>query len=541
MRRLILVAGPVAVALAVAIAGCAPVLNRAELTVLNAAEPETLDPAQITGQPEGRIALALFEGLTAFDEFGKTVQGVAERWDISPDGRVYTFHLRPDACWSDGSSVTSEDFIASWRRTLEPETASGYAYMLHPIAGAKAFNEGTLSDFSQVGLHAPDSRTLEVTLDYPTPYFLDLCAFVTLAPVHSQARGTLDGQWMRPGRLISNGAYRLDLWRVNDRVRLSRNPWYWNRDAVAMDTVDIFPTSNATTAFNLYHTGTADLMLDKNLTPVSLLDELRKRQDFHSAPFLATFFLRFNATRPPFNDPRVRKAFSHAIDRERIVERITRAGEEPASSFTPPGAGGYAPPSGPQLDLKAARALLAEAGYPGGAGFPRVTYLYNSSELQDYIAVEIKEMLRATLGIDLVLRNIEWKVYLNAMDQLEYDICRSSWVGDYNDPNTFLDCFVTDGGNNRTGWSNARYDELIAAAAREVDPQRRHDIFREAERLLVSEQAAIAPVYHFVGVQFYDRTRLGGMEANLLDEHPIRRMFWRDDPAAIGSGNDMQD
>ncbi len=506
--------------------GCTPVLDRADLVLINGAEPETLDPAAITGQPEGRVAYTLFEGLTAFDEWGKPQPGVAESWTISDDGKTYTFQLRENAKWSNGEPVTAHDFVASWQRTLDPATASGYAYQLHPIRNARAFNEGELKDFSEVGVRATDDRVLIVELENPTPYFLDLCAFVTLLPVHVKSL-TDDGSWMRPGKLIGNGAFTLEKWRVNDRIRLRRNPHYWDRDRVGMETVDILPLGNATAAFNLYHTGGADVILDKNLTPVSLLDDLRNRPDFHSAPFLATFFVRFNVTKPPFDDARVRLAFAHAFDRERIVTRITRAGEVPASGFTPPGTGSYQGIQGPMFDPEKARALLAEAGYPGGRGFPVISFLYNSGELQNYIAVELKSMLKEVLDVEIQLRNLEWKVYLNAMDQLDYDMCRSSWVGDYNDPNTFLDCFLTGGGNNRTGWSNAAYDLAIAQAAREANPARRNEILRQAEHILVVQEAPIAPLYHFVGVQIYDRNRLGGIEANVLDEHPIRRMFWK--------------
>ncbi len=516
-----------AMACAVGLSACAPVMERADLVVVNGAEPETLDPAAITGQPEGRIANALFEGLTAFNEWGRPVPGVAERWVISDDGKTYTFTLRDTARWSNGTRVVANDFVESWKRTLHPKTASGYAYQLFPVRNAKAFHEGRIEDFREVAVRAPDARTLVVALESPTPYFLDLCAFVTLLPVHVP---TVDdgGAWMRPGRLVGNGAFVLDRWRVNDRIRLRRNPHYWNCENVGMETIDVLPTSNATTAFNLYYTGGADLLLDKNLAPVSLLDELRKRPDFHAAPFLATFFVRFNTTRSPFDNALVRRAFSHAFDRERIVNRITRAGEMPARTIVPPGTGTYTGPKGPAFDPLQARRLLAEAGFPDGAGFPPVTFLYNSSELQNYIAVELKSMLREVLGVQIELRNLEWKVYLNAMDQLDFDLCRSSWVGDYNDPNTFLDCFVTGGGNNRTGWSNAAYDAAIDAAAREADPERRNTILRDAEHLLVSVEAPVAGIYHYVGAQLYDRSRLGGVEANVLDEHPFRLMFWRD-------------
>jgi oligopeptide transport system substrate-binding protein len=511
------------------VTGCARKGSRADLVILNGAEPETLDPALITGQPEGRVANALFEGLTTFDERGSAIPGVAERWTISDDGLEYTFHLRESARWSNGDPVTAHDFVRSWQRTLSPETASEYAYQLHYIRGGRAYNEGKLTDFGQVGVRAVDARTLVVTLENPTAFFLDLCAVVTLQPAHLPSVERWGESWVKPGRMVSNGAFMLEEWRINDRIRLRRNPHYWNREAVAMETVDLLPVSAANTAFNFYASGLADLMLDKGLVPPALLGELRKRPDYHAAPFLGNYFLRFNATRPPFRDPRVRLAFALAVDRDLIVNKITRAGEVAAHSFVPPGTGdGYQPPTGPGRDPERARKLLAEAGFPGGKGFPLVQYLYSEGELNEAIAVELQAMFRRELGVNVQLARQEWKVYLNSMSNLDYDLCRSSWVGDYNDPNTFLDMFVTDGGNNRTGWSNAKYDALIAEAGRTVDRDRRYATFRAAEELLLSEEAPICPLYYYVGIQFYDATRLAGIQANLLDEHPIRLMRWKD-------------
>jgi oligopeptide transport system substrate-binding protein len=269
------------------------------------------------------------------------------------------------------------------------------------------------------------------------------------------------------------------------------------------------------------------LIIDKNLIPVALLNDLRKRPDFHSAPFLGTYFLRFNCARAPFSDARVRKAFSLVVDKDLLVKKITRAGELPATSFVPPGTAGYESPPGLGRNVEEARKLLAEAGSPGGNNFPLVTYLYNESEQNEPIAIELQSAFKRDLGVLIQLQKQEWKVYLNSMSRLDYDICRASWVGDYRDPNTFLDMFVTNGGNNRTGWSNSTYDKLIADAAREPDRLKRYDIFRRAEKLLVVDEAPVCPVYFFVGIQFYDGTKLGGIEANLLDEHPLKEMYWK--------------
>jgi oligopeptide transport system substrate-binding protein len=511
--------------LGVWLAACGGESERADLVFVNGAEPETLDPAIITGQPEGRVVNALFEGLCAFDENGQAVPGVAERWEISEDGKTYTFHLRADAKWSDGAGLTAEDFVKSWRHTLTPSTGSQYNYQLYPIKNAQAFAEGRIEDFAEVGVRAVDDRTLVVELENPTPYFIQLCAFPTLHPLPVRVIERCGDDWVKPENIVGNGAYVLESWRINDKIRLRKSPHYWDRANVALETIDVLPISDANVAFNFYASGLADLVMDKGLAPPALLDDLKQREDFHAAPFLGIYFLRFNCAKGPFVDERVRKAFSLAVDKARIVEKITRAGELPAPGFVPPGIPGYAGTAGLGFDPEEARRLLAEAGYAGGKGFPNVTYLYSKSELNEAIAVELQEMWREELGVSVNLARQEWKVYLNSMSLLDYDIARSSWVGDYPDPNTFLDMFLTGGGNNRTGWSSAEYDELIAKAARELDPAQRFGTLKRAEDLLVKAAVPVCPIYYYVGIQLYDPERLGGIRANVLDEHPLRRIY----------------
>ena len=373
-----------------------------------------------------------------------------------------------------------------------------------------------------------DDHTLRVTLDNPTPFFLGLCATTPLFPEYLPCVEKWGDDWIKPGHLIGNGAYQLDAWRINDRVRLVKNPYYWDIAHVHMNTVDALPISRGTTAINFYADGQADLLMDKGLVPPTLMGDLRKRPDFHSAPFLGTYFLRFNLTHAAFKDPRVRRAFALVIDKTLIVDKITRGGEIPATSFVPPGAAGYQPPPGMQRDPDEARRLLAEAGYPGGKNFPLITYLYSEGELNEAIAVELQSMIHQELGINISLQRQEWKVYLNSMSNLDYDMARSSWVGDYDDPNTFLDMFVSGGGNNETGFANPQYDQLIASAAAQVDQSKRFDIFRQAEHMLVTDQAPICPLYYYVGIQLYNGARLAGMSANLLDDHPLKAMYWKD-------------
>jgi len=507
------------------LSSCVPQGNRADLIFINGAEPETLDPAIITGQPEGRVVQALFEGLLRYTPAGMVEPGMAESWKISEDGLRYTFYLRPNVVWSDGQPVTAQDFADSWRRTLEPATGSLYNYQLHYLKNGEAFARGELKDFSQVGVRALDDHTLEVELENPTPFFLDLCAFPTLFPVRLDLLEAVGDDWVKPEYILTNGPFLLKEWKLNDRIRLQKNPAYWDAENVALETVDVLPISKANTAFNYYASGAADLMMDKGLAPPSLLHVLMERPDFHAAPFLGVYFLRFNCTRPPFDDVRVRRAFSLVIDKEQIVERITRAGELPAGGFVPPGLPGYPEMEGEPSDPELARALLAEAGFPGGEGFPFSTYLYSEGELNEAIAVELQSLWARELGVRVSLARQEWKVYLNSLSSLDYSIGRSSWVGDYPDANTFLDMFISGGGNNRTGWSNPEYDELINRAARTTDASARLEILFQAEQLLVQEELPICPLYFYVGIQFYDPEQLGGIEGNILDEHPIRAIY----------------
>ena len=518
----------VLVFLLAAVSGCGPRQERADLIFVNGAEPETLDPSIITGQPEGRIVNALFEGLTTFNAQGKSGPGMAESWSVSEDGKTYTFKIRSDAKWSDGRQLTAHDFVESWKRTLSPETAASYNYQLFYVKNAQAFAEAKITDFSAVGVRALDDQTLEVSLENPTPFFLDLCATPPLQPVPVDTIKEFGDNWVKPEKMVSNGAYVLEDWRINDRIRLRKNPHYWNAKNVALQSVEVLPISVATVAFNFFAGGLADLIVDKNLTPNALLDELKKTPAFHSAPFAGIYFLRFNCSKPPFDDPRVRRAFTMAVDKRRIVEKITRAGELPATSFVPPGMAGYASPDGLPYDPEGARRLLTEAGFPDGKGFPLTTFLYNESQQNRDIAVELQAMWVRHLGVNVNLALQEWKVYLNSLSSLDYGIARSSWVGDYPDPNTFLDIFVTGNGNNRTGWSDANYDRLIADAAKETNPERRLEILREAETILIREQVPVCPIFYYVGIQLYDPEKLGGIESNILDEHPVKAIYRKD-------------
>ena len=511
----------------------------ADLVFINGAEVGSLDPAQVSAQVDGRVVTSLFEGLMRYNSQGRAEPGVSLEPSVSPDGLTYTFPFRDTARWSNGEPVTSRDFMLSWNRFLRPATAADYASIFYCIKNAEAYNTGKITDFNEVGVKAPDDRTLVVTLENPVPYFKDLIAFMAFCPIHVPTFEKLGATYFKPGQLVGNGPYQLKEWRLNDRIRLERNPTYWDAANVKMASVDVLPIDNPSTAVNLFLTGGSDLMMDKGLIPNALADELRKKPYFHHKPFLATWFIRFNAKRKPYDDPRVRKALTLVLDRDRIVNAVTRLGEVPAFTITPPGTGdNYQPPAGLRPDIAEAKRLLAAAGFPDGRGFPVLSFLYPSKFPSDRgIAVELQSMWQRHLGITVALTSEEYKTYLDSQKKVDYDVCRSSWVGDYNDPNTFLDMFLTTSGNNRTGWSSAAYDALISLAAAEADATKRYAILKQAETQLIETECVIAPVYHYVGVQFYQPEFLGGVEANLIDEHPLRCMFWKQPPPRLGGTN----
>jgi oligopeptide transport system substrate-binding protein len=511
-------------------AGCFRAEPAADLVIANGNEPESLDPAIVTGVSEMRITKALFEGLLRLEgETARPVAALAENWEISSDGRMYTFHLRTNATWSTGRAITTEDVLFSWFRALSPSTAADYAGQLFYIKGAEDFYTGKIKDRSQVGIQAFGSYTLRVELNSPIAFFLDLCCFPTLAVVPREAIERYGDRWLSSRPLPSSGPYTLDAWRINDKVRLLKNTRYWDASHTLNNIVDFLPTASPNGALNLYETGAADIVWDKDLVPIELLDILITRPDFHTYDYLGTYFYRFNVTRRPFDDPRVRQAFALATDKHRIIARLARGYGKAADHFVPDGVAHYSSPPGLPFDPERARKLLAEAGFPGAEDFPAFQFSFfaaagSGGNLQEKIAVELQQMWRSELGIRMELRQIERKVFYSVQSRLDYDLSASSWIGDYNDANTFLDLFTSNSGNNRTGWRNERYDQLIRDANRETDLEKRSVHFAQAETLLVAEEVPIVPLYFYNGFNYFNPDRIEGLHQNLLDEHPIQNI-----------------
>ncbi len=507
--------------------GCNFKTSRPDLVIINGTEPESLDPAIITGFAEMRIAMALFEGLARPDPItGKPIPGLAERWEATDDGRVWTFYLRTNARWSTGEPISAEDVRQSWLRVLKQETAANYAALLFCVKGATEFYYGKTTNPETVGITVLNPTTLSIQLTKPVPYFLDICALPVASVVPWRVIQAQSDRWLKTRPLPTSGAFQLVHWKANHSIRLAKNPYYWDAENTQLNIVDILPIGSPSTALNLYLRGYADIIWDKDMIPPELLEELLQRPDFHKFDYLATYFIRFNVTKPPFNDSRVRKAFAMAIDKERIVTKITRAGERIANSFVPPQTANYIPAEGLPFDPARARRLLAEAGYPEGKGFPVVQYSFDAAargaaKLNGKIAVELQNMWQNTLGVRVELRQLERKIFFSAQSQLDYDISRSSWVADYNDPSTFLELFTSYNGNNRTGWKNTTYDELVTAAAVEPDMEKRAQLYYQAETLLIKEDPPIVPLFYFTGVNVFDTNKVAGIHQNVLDLHPL--------------------
>ena len=508
--------------------GCTPGEKRADLVFINAAEPEVLDPSMVSDQVSMRITSSLFEGLTRFMADGSTTPAMAESWTISPDKLVYTFTLRDGIQWSDGKPVTTEDFVYSWRRVAK--IGSDYVTMLAFLKNGTAYINGK-AEPEALGVKALDARHLEVTLENPIPFFLDLCAFQTFAPVRRDVVEKYSPSWYRPETLIGNGAFLFKRWTLDSSIRLEKNPRYWDAANVRLNSIEMLRVANENTALNYFLTGRADLMLDAGMLPPTVGPKLKTQPWFHSGPILGTLFIRFNTKKPPFNDPRIRRALSLAIDRKSIVEKVMYYGEPPTRSLTPPGCGvkgqEYQPPSPcAEYNPEEARRLLAEAGFHEGRGFPSFDFLYRGHlERERNISVELQSGWTKVLGLTVNMTKEDQKTWLASMRTLNYQVCTSSWVGDFNDPTTFLEMFMAGSGNNRTGWAEPAYDELINAAGREGDIPKRNGLFQKAETMLIRDQAVISPLYQYVAVQSYLDDKVGGVKSNLLDDHPFREMF----------------
>jgi len=491
-------------------------------------EPQYLDPHLANSVSAHNVIIALIEGLVSEDpKTLKHVPGVAEKWDISEDGLVYTFHLRKNAKWSNGDPVTAHDFVYSYKRILNPELASQYASMLHGLKNAREYHEEGLSwDEAKVGATAIDDYTLQLTLENPTPYFLELLNHYSWFPAHPPtiekfgAFGKQGTAWTRPENYVGNGPFTLSDRKVNSVIEVKKNPLYWDAQTVSLEGIRFYPIESADTEERAFHSGF--LHLTQTVSP-DRIDFLKENHPdlIHFESYLGTYFYRFNVEEPPFDDVRVRLAFNLATDRQAIVEKVTKGGQLPARCFTPPGTGGFSPESRFRFDPQKAKSLIQEyLTEKGLESLPKIELKYNTSEGHKKVAEALQGMWKNHLGAEIQLLNMEWKVFLSTIAKRDFSLARAGWIGDYVDANTFLHMWRTGDGHNNTGWSSTRYDELLELAAQESDTQKRFSYFEECEKL-IAENAPILPIYFYVHVTLRSPT-VKGWHPTLLDHHPYK-------------------
>ncbi len=528
LPRIAFVFGCIGLACCVLTPGCSSGRQTPEnvLQVGNAAEVQELDPHVVSGVSEHRVLSALFEGLTDYDpETLEAIPAVARSWDISEDKFSYTFYLREDARWSNGDPVTAADFLYAWRRILAPALGSEYAYLLYCLKNARDFHEGTITNFDEVGVRVIDDFTLETTLEHPTPYFLTMHNHYAWFPVHQatiEKHGVMDArgtQWTQPVNFVGNGPFVLTAWHPNEIISVRRNPNYWDAASIRLEGIDFHPIDNLQTEERSFRSGLLHLT---SAIPLHRVDVYRRERPevLNLHPYYGSYFYRLNVTRPPFDNPLVRKAFALAVDRQEIADHVLTSDERAATHFVPPAAG-YTPTYQLEFNVEKARALLAEAGYPDGRGLPPIEILYNTSEAHRTIAEAIQRMWRENLNANAQLLNQDWKVYLSSMNTLDYHVARSGWIGDVADPINFLECFQTGLGNNRTGWSSPEFDALIDAAYNESEHATRFELLQEAEALLL-DGGPIIPIYFYTWA-FLKAPEVGGLTPNILGY-----MRWKD-------------
>lgn len=463
-------------------------------------DPADLDPHIVTGIAEAKVLSALFEPLVTIDPATLApTPALAQRWDIAGDQLTYTFYLRPDARWSNGDPLTAQDCIDSWRRILTPSLGADYAYQFLCLKNAQAFRQGSV-DFSAVGLAAPDAHTLRVTLERPTPYFLNLLAQLHWAPVHVRSiaahgdphrRGT---PWTRPPHLIGNGPFTLAEWTPQHRITAKKSPTYWDAAHVRLNAIVFHPIDNTDAQERAFRAGQVHVTdsLPSNKVPAYRRDQPAL---LRTDRYLHTYFLRFNVRHPALSDVRVRRALSLAIDRRALAGKVLQGGQQPTAALVPATLPPYTPPERPLTDIAAAKTLLAEAGFPEGRGLPPLEILLVAKGSGPVLCEVLQENWRRDLGVQVTLRQQEQKVIYSDRRAGNYQILLGDWVGDYLDPTTFLDLWQSDSANNHTGWKNENYDALLATAALTPDASARAATLQKAESLLL-DAAPIAPLYY---------------------------------------------
>lgn len=471
------------------------------LRVANLGEAATLDPHHVSGVWENRIIGDMFLGLTTEGPDGKPIAGAAEEWTISEDGTIYTFKIR-DHQWSDGTPVTAGDFVYSLQRILLPETAAEYASLLYPITNAEALNTGEMEGMEQLGVRAVDDRTLEITLNAPTPYFLSQLTHYTAFPVPMHLVEEHGNDWIKKGIIATNGAYVLDEWIPSTHTVLLKSPSFYDADNVKIDKVIFYPSEDRAAVQKRFRAGEIDIATD---FASDQIDWLKKNlpDETRIAPYLGIYYYPVNTSKPPFDDKRVRQALSMAINREAITDKVLKTGELPAYSFVPPGTNNYGEPAYVawkdmpyEERVEEAKKLLAEAGF--GPDNPlKFVLSYNTSENHKRIAIAVAAMWKQ-IGVEAELFNTEVKVHYDKLKQADFDVARAGWIADYNDPQNFLYLLQGSSGPLNYGrYANPEYDALMEQAAVTTDLSERASLMAQAEAMAMEDQPVI-PIYYYV-------------------------------------------
>ncbi len=531
----------------------------------------TLDPQRMSWMADIRIANCLFEPLLVVKVPSLELEpGAAERWEVSDDGLTYTFHLRPEAKWSNGDPLTAHDYIYAWRRAMLPDLAADYSQLLFRIDGAEKFFkwrteqlaamskvggattaqqlwEQTEAEFLRtVGLQAPDDKTLVVKLVQPTPYFLQLVSFATFMPVHRKSVAALtqldpvtgvvkqNSEWTKPENLVTNGPYKLDRWRFKRDLQLSVNPHYWNRGAMKNSGISQEYMPDLQPALLTYQRGKADWIPDiPTAHPLAADLVTQRRPDTHVTPAAGTYFYNLNCNPKlndgspnPLHDPRVRRALSMGIDRTLIVQKVTRLRQPEAVTFVPPQAIAHYPSPvevGVTHNVEQARKLLIEAGYPEGRGLTGLSILYNTEGGHESIAQQIKNAWATNLGVTVTLEGVEKLTFGQRLKTQNYTISRASWFGDYRDPTTFLDKYHSGNGNNDARYKNAEYDALLEAAAKQTDRDERMATLARAEAMMLADQP-LAPIFHYAMISMFDPAKVKGLSPNAWGQYRLEQV-----------------
>ena len=501
--------------------------EKQELVRNNGSEPSSLDPHKVESDVENNIISDLFEGLVSVSPTGEIEPRLAEKWE-NKDNTVWTFHLRPGVTWSDGTAITAQDIVWSWQRLVSPLTASPYASYpgnMHIVNGAEIAQGKKAPE--TLGVKALDDATFEVTLTQPNAAFLAMLAHPSLVPLDKVLISRYGDKWTKPEHMVTSGPYKLSQWVVNERIVAERNPRYWDNAHTVINKVTYLPISSETADVNRYKAGEIDIVYT---VPINQFAQLKKTMgdQLDVSPQLATYYYEFNTTRPPFNDPRVRRALNMALDKDIIAEKVLGQGQRPAWLISQPDIGGvklhnpeYA--SWPRdKRIAEAKKLLSEAGY--NETHPLVfNLLYNTSESHQRIAIAASSMWKKNLGVEAKLQNQEWKTMLDAMHTHNFDAVRYAWIADYDDAATFLNNFRTGDSENTSQYSNPAYDEALRNAAKASDTTARGKFYQQAEDLLGQDVPAI-PVYHYVRTHLV-KPWVGGFMSDKLGYYYTKDMY----------------